>query len=271
MVQISREVNLNGCGAPARIANPWPGAVVTVVERTGSTMDDCLALGLRGMPSGTTVVAGFQERGRGRAPGRRWLSPGWESLLMTVLVRAGELAFPPSQLPLRVGLAVSRAVGDATGSEPAIRWPNDAMLAGRKVAGILTEMNSELDKVKYIIPGIGINVNNRASCLPEEVKLIATTLRDECGADVPVIDLVRNFLEEFDHWYEIFLKHGFPPVAIEWKKLNNTIGSRVKVYDGEIEIYGRATDIDEEGFLLIQSDAGQTIRILSGDVSLRNQ
>ena len=76
MVQIGREVNLNGRGASARIANPWPGAVVTVVERTGSTMDDCLALGLRGMPSGTAVVAGFQERGRGRAPGRRWLSPG---------------------------------------------------------------------------------------------------------------------------------------------------------------------------------------------------
>ena len=99
MVQIGREVNLNGSGASARIANPWPGAVVTVVERTGSTMDDCYALGLRGMPSGTAVVAGFQERGRGRAPGRRWLSPGWESLLMTVLVRAEELAFPAFPAP----------------------------------------------------------------------------------------------------------------------------------------------------------------------------
>ncbi len=75
MVQIVREVNLNIGGASASLASPWPGAAVKVVERTGSTMDDCLALGLRGMPSGTAVVAGDQERGRGRAPGRQWLSP----------------------------------------------------------------------------------------------------------------------------------------------------------------------------------------------------
>ena len=156
MVQIGREVNLSGDGTSARIANPWPGAEVTVVERTGSTMDDCLALGLRGMPSGTAVVAGFQERGRGRAPGRRWLSPAWESLLVTVLLRADELGFPPSQLPLRVGLAVSRAVEDATGAAPEIRWPNDALLGGRKVAGILCEAHGGL-----LLAGIGVNCRQR--------------------------------------------------------------------------------------------------------------
>jgi len=245
------------------------GKTVHCYKEVASTQDVADKLARSNASEGTVIIARSQVKGRGRK-GRPWVSEN-DGIYISMILRPSLKPVHVVQVPMVVGVALSRAIARTTGLKPGIKWPNDILINGKKVAGILTEMNSELDKVRYIIPGIGINVNNRASGLPENVKQIATTLRDECGTEVSVIDLVRNFLEEFDHWYDIFIKQGFLPIAAEWKKLNNTIGSRVKVYDGEIEIFGRAMDIDEEGFLLIQSDAGQTIRILSGDVSLRNQ
>ena len=170
-----------------------------------------------------------------------------------------------------VGIALAHAIKKTTGVMPGIKWPNDLLTGGKKIAGILTEMNSEMDKINYIITGIGINVNNQADSLPEDIKPIATSLREICRKDISIINLVRNLLEEFDYWYSTFIGKGFAPISAEWKKLNVTLGNRVKVYDGEIEIFGKAMNIDEEGFLIVLSDTGQSIRILSGDVSLRNQ
>ena len=245
------------------------GKSVLCYKEVTSTQDVADKLARGNSPEGTIVIARSQVKGRGRK-GRPWVSEN-DGIYISIILRPALKPVHVVQVPMVVGVALSRAIAATTSLNPGIKWPNDILIRGKKVAGILTEMNSELDKVKYIIPGIGINVNNRASDLPEEVRPIATTLRDECGREVVVVHLVRSFLQEFDRWYDIFLKQGFQPIASEWKKLNNTLGSRVKVYDGEIEIYGRAVDIDEEGFLLLQSDAGQTIRILSGDVSLRTQ
>jgi BirA family biotin operon repressor/biotin-[acetyl-CoA-carboxylase] ligase len=256
MVQISREVNLNASGASARIANPWPGAAVTVVERTGSTMDDCYALGLRGMPSGTAVVAGFQERGRGRAPGRRWLSPGWESLLMTVLVRAEELVFPASQLPLRVGLAVSRAVGEATGSEPDIRWPNDAMLAGRKVAGVLCESRGGL-----LLAGIGVNCLQRS--FPPEIADRAGSLLLATGREVQPLALcplvlarLREALGEADWRTEI-----------ERRLAGRGRRVRVEPIGSGAVVEGTVLGVDADGALLLRDDGGAIRRVAQGEIS----
>jgi BirA family transcriptional regulator, biotin operon repressor / biotin---[acetyl-CoA-carboxylase] ligase len=245
------------------------GKSVLVYKEVTSTQDLADKLARSGAAEGTVVVAQKQMNGRGRK-GRPWVSAS-DGIYISLILRPNLKPVYVVQVPMVIGIALSRAISKTTGLNTSIKWPNDILIQGKKVAGILTEMNSEMDKVNYIIPGIGINVNNRASGLPDEVRSIATTIRDEFGADISIVRLLRNFLEEMDEWYATFLKQGFPPIAEEWKRLNNTLGSRVKVYDGEIEIFGRAIDIDEEGFLLIQSDAGQTIRILSGDVSLRSQ
>jgi BirA family biotin operon repressor/biotin-[acetyl-CoA-carboxylase] ligase len=256
MVQIGCEVNLSSRGRRAPIASPWPSAAVTVIERTGSTMDDCLALGLRGEPSGTTVVAGFQERGRGRAPGRNWLSPPWESLLMTVLLRAAELDFPVSQLPLRVGLAVSRAVGEATGSEPGIRWPNDAMLAGRKVAGILCEAHGGL-----LVAGIGVNCLQRS--FPPEIAATAGSLLQATGCEVQplelcpvVLVLLREALGD-DGWR----------AGIERRLAGR--GSRVRVdpIGSGAAVEGTVLGVDADGALLLRDDAGAIRRVAQGEIS----
>jgi BirA family biotin operon repressor/biotin-[acetyl-CoA-carboxylase] ligase len=256
MVQKGREVNLNGGGACSHIANPWPGAVVTVVERTGSTMDDCFALGLRGMASGTAVVAGFQERGRGRAPGRHWLSPAWESLLMSVLVRAEELAFPASQLPLRVGLAVCRAVGEATGTAADIRWPNDALLAGRKVAGILCESRGGLLAV-----GIGVNCLQRS--FPPEIADRAGSLVLATGREVQPLALCPVVLARLR---ESLGEEGW---RAEIERRLDGRGRRVRVepIGSGAAVEGTVLGVDADGALLLRDDAGAIRRVAQGEIS----
>jgi BirA family biotin operon repressor/biotin-[acetyl-CoA-carboxylase] ligase len=256
MVQINREVNLNGSGASARIINPWPGAVVTVVERTGSTMDDCFELGLRGMPSGTAVVAGFQEHGRGRAPGRRWLSPGWESLLMTVLLRAEELDFAASQLPLRAGLAVSRAVGEATGSVPDIRWPNDAMLAGRKVAGVLCEARGGL-----LLAGIGINCLQRS--FPSEIAATAGSLLLATGREVQPLELCPVVLARLR---EVLGDEDWR-AGIEQRLAGRGARVRVEPIGSGTAVEGTVLGVDADGALLLRDDAGTIRRVAQGEIS----
>jgi BirA family biotin operon repressor/biotin-[acetyl-CoA-carboxylase] ligase len=256
MVQIGREVNLSGSRGRTRIANPWPGAAVTVIERTGSTMDDCLALGLHGEPSGTTVVAGFQERGRGRAPGRQWLSPPWESLLMTVLLRAAELDFPVSQLPLRVGLAVSRAVGDAAGVAVDIRWPNDAMVGGRKVAGILCEARGGL-----LLAGIGINCLQRS--FPPEIAATAGSLLLATGRTVGPLALCPVVLVRLRE----ALGDGDWRSAVERRLAGRGTRVRVEPIGAGAAMEGTVLGVDAEGALLLRDDGGAIRRAAHGEIS----
>jgi BirA family biotin operon repressor/biotin-[acetyl-CoA-carboxylase] ligase len=165
-----------------RIATPWEGAPVYLKERTHSTMDDALALARAGSPAGTTVVAGYQERGRGRAPGRVWLSGAWESLLATVVLRRADSP-PPSQLPLRAGLAASLAVEEAAGITVAIKRPNDILWEGRKLAGILCESRGDI-----LLVGIGVNCLQLS--FPPEIAQSACSLRQACGRDISPLELL---------------------------------------------------------------------------------
>jgi BirA family biotin operon repressor/biotin-[acetyl-CoA-carboxylase] ligase len=256
MVQNGREVNLSTGGASARIANPWPGAGVTVVGRTGSTMDDCLALGLRGMPSGTAVVAGFQEHGRGRAPGRHWLSPEGESLLMTVLLRAGELGFPARQLPLRVGLAVSRAIGDACGAAAGIRWPNDAVLAGRKVAGVLCEAHGGL-----LLAGIGVNCLQKG--FPPEIAGTAGSLLLATGREVRPLALCPLVLARL---HEALGDDGWR-VEVERRLEGRGEPTRVEPIGAGTAVEGTVLGVDGDGALLVRLDGGAIGRVFQGEIS----
>ena len=165
-----------------RIATPWEGAPVYLKERTGSTMDDALALARAGSPAGTTVVAGLQERGRGRAPGRLWVSGAWESLLATVILRRVD-APPPSEMPLRAGLAASLAIEEAAGITVAIKRPNDILWEGRKLAGVLCESRGDI-----LLVGIGVNCRQLA--FPPEIAQSACSLRQACGRDISPLALL---------------------------------------------------------------------------------
>ena len=165
-----------------RIATPWEGAPVYLKERTGSTMDDALALARAGSPAGTTVVVGFQERGRGRAPGRLWVSGAWESLLATVVLCRADSP-PLSQLPLRAGLAVSLAIEEAAGITVAIKRPNDILWEGRKLAGVLCESRGDI-----LLVGIGVNCLQLS--FPPEIAQSACSLHQASGRDISPLALL---------------------------------------------------------------------------------
>jgi BirA family biotin operon repressor/biotin-[acetyl-CoA-carboxylase] ligase len=244
------------------------GKHIVYREEVTSTQDVAEELAKRGAENGTVVISEAQTEGRGRM-GRNWVSPAGEGVYLSIILRPNLRPAQVLQIPLITAVAVSKAIERVTTLQPKVKWPNDITLGGRKVGGILTETSSEIDRVNYIVLGIGINVNTRSSLLPESIRGIATSLAEECGGFVSRVRFLQCLLAEFEKLYNEFLASGFGTIREEWKALDNTIGSRVKVSGGAEEIEGEALDIDREGFLLVRTKDGDVKRIISGDVSLR--
>ena len=226
-----------------------------------STMDEAARLGQQGAEEGTVVVAEVQTAGRGRQ-GRSWVSePG--NLLVSVLFRP-----EMSQLPfisIIGGIAAARAVRKTTGLDPRIKWPNDLMVQGRKVAGILAESSIAGDSVWYAVLGIGVNVNLDPA-QSEDIAALATSLNAAAGRDVPRDDLLRQLLHDLDALC-LQVKRGQSPVP-EWRDLLETTGRRVDAVSGPDTYSGTAEGVDETGALLLRLDDGRLVTLTAGDVTL---
>jgi len=236
-------------------------------EEVTSTQDEAGEAARRGVEEGVVVISERQTRGRGRK-GRSWASPPREGVYFSAVLRPNLRPSQIIQIPLIAGVAVCKAIRRVTPLEPRIKWPNDITIGGKKVAGILAEMSCDIDRVDHIVLGIGVNVNTQCSLLPEPTRGIATSLAEKCGEYVSRVRLVQCLLAEFDALYRTFLVSGFATLREEWKALDSTVGSWVKVSDAEEEMKGKALDIDGEGFLLVRKENGDVKRIISGDVSL---
>jgi len=236
-------------------------------EEVTSTQDEAGEAARRGAEEGVIVISERQTKGRGRK-GRLWASPPREGVYFSTILRPNLRPSQIIQIPLIAGVAVCKAIRRVTPLEPRIKWPNDITIGGKKVAGILAEMSCDIDRVDHIVLGIGVNVNTQCSLLPEPTRGIATSLAEKCGEYVSRVKLVRSLLAEFDALYRTFLLSGFATLRGEWKALDSTVGSWVKVTDGNEEMKGKALDIDGEGFLLVRKENGDVKRIISGDVSL---
>ena len=164
--------------------------------------------------------------------------------------------------------ALWRAIKTQTGIAAEIKWPNDILIQGRKVAGILTELSAELDHVKYVILGIGVDVNLSATEFPSELRKIATSLRIETGRMLDRAAVAASILGELDADYERICRGKFEQVADEWEEHCTTIGSNVAVRIGDRVIRGRAESLDSEGALLLRTQHGHLERIIGGDVTL---
>jgi BirA family biotin operon repressor/biotin-[acetyl-CoA-carboxylase] ligase len=236
-------------------------------EEVTSTQDEAGEVARKGAEEGVVVISERQTKGRGRK-GRLWSSPPREGVYFSSILRPNLKPNQIVQIPLIAGVAVCKAIRRVTPLEPRIKWPNDITIGGKKVAGILAEMSCDMDRVDHIVLGIGVNVNTRCSLLPEPTRGIATSLAENCGEYVSRVRLVQSILAEFDALYSAFLVSGFDALREEWKALDSTVGSWVKVSDAEGEIKGKALDIDGEGFLLVRKENGNVRRVISGDVSL---
>jgi BirA family biotin operon repressor/biotin-[acetyl-CoA-carboxylase] ligase len=233
-----------------------------------STQDIADKIARDGAEEGTCVIAEKQTSGRGRMS-RNWASPFKDGVYISIILRPNLKPLHIIQVPLIAGVALVKAIQKTVNLEPSIKWPNDIFISGRKVAGILTEVNCDIDTVHYIILGMGINVNTRKIALPKEVKDIATSLSHECGHEVSRVDFLQSLLSELEKVYTEFVSNGFENIGRQWMTYNNTIGSNISVKDGRNVFEGKAVRIDEDGFLIIQTEDGQTQRIISADVSLK--
>ncbi len=243
------------------------GRDIRVFEETTSTNDVVEKLARDGVREGVVVFAEAQTTGRGRL-GRRWLSPARKGLWFSVLLRPDLHPQETTQLTVAGATALARALAAQTGLNPEIKWPNDLLIRGRKVAGILTELSAELDRVKYVVLGIGVDVNQGAAEFSPELRKTTTSLRIEAGRLVSRPELAVAVLRELDADYSRVVAGEFTAVSDEWKQLCTTIGRDVAIRVGERQIRGRAESLGEDGALLLRTDHGHLERVIGGDVTL---
>ena len=232
------------------------GRRVLYYQTLPSTMDAAWEAARGGCPEGTLVLAEEQTVARGRFD-RPWLSPQG-SLSLSLVLRPASLCLP--SLPMVTSLAMAQAIEKATSLRPAIKWPNDIMLGGKKVCGLLIEAKAGLAVV-----GAGLNVNMAASAYPE-VAGTATSLSQELGRDVPLKEVLLAFLEEMERLYLACQKGK--AIHREWAARLETLGRRVAVKVNDHIEKGLAEDVDENGHLLLRRPDGSTVRLIAGEVTL---
>jgi BirA family biotin operon repressor/biotin-[acetyl-CoA-carboxylase] ligase len=173
-----------------------------------------------------------------------------------------------TQLTVATATALVRAIRSVTDLKPEIKWPNDILIGGKKVAGVLTELSAELDHVKYIILGIGVNVNLGAGEFPSELRKLATSLKIEAGRPISRPELAAAILRELDEDYARIGAGLFGTVADEWEASCSTLGREVVIRTGDHQIRGRAESLGEDGSLVLRTDHGRLERVTGGDVTL---
>jgi len=243
------------------------GCRLVCLRETESTNQVAFRMAEDGAPEGSVVIADAQSAGKGRL-GRVWLSPAGVNLYCSIVLRPPISPVAACQLTFLSVVAVARAIESCTELVPQIKWPNDILVSGKKVAGLLNEMNAETEKVNFVVLGIGVNLNMRHSQLGEGVRHPATSLLEEGGVPVDRTAFTRALLRELDALYERFLLEGEGPVRAEWLERSAIRGRRVRVSYGSRDFCGEVRGVDPFGALLVETPDGVLETVLSGDVTL---
>jgi BirA family transcriptional regulator, biotin operon repressor / biotin---[acetyl-CoA-carboxylase] ligase len=232
----------------------------------GSTNTEARRLAEKGAPEGTIVIAEEQTAGKGRK-GRDWVSPKQTGIYATLILRPTLPIEDTPLLTLLAAVATCEAIVTSTGIPPTIKWPNDILMNGKKVAGILTEVSSEVDRVEFALIGMGLNVNTPAEALPERMIFPASSLAAETGTPVKRTALLACWLEEIETEYAQLIAGNRNALLDHWKALSGIMGRRVRIQRVHDSISGTIEDIDSDGALLLITPDGESLRVLSGDVS----
>jgi BirA family transcriptional regulator, biotin operon repressor / biotin---[acetyl-CoA-carboxylase] ligase len=238
------------------------GKKIHYFDYLSSTMDLAMQLGMHDATSGTLVLAESQTKGRGRL-GREWFSPKYKGIYLSLILRPKILPGACPILTLMSAVSICEAIKEVIDLDVQIKWPNDVLIHNKKVAGILTEMNAEVDKVNFVVIGIGLNVNNDKKSLIAQ----ATSLKQEQGQEINRVVLLQELLRRIESNYLLLEEIGAQAIINKWRNFTLTLGTRVKVYYQHKHIEGQAIDIDADGSLLIRKDSGLVYRISSGDVT----
>jgi len=252
----------------ARLGTRFVGRQAELYETIDSTNTRAVQAAQEGAPDGTLILAEWQSQGRGRL-GRRWLAPTGSSLLLSLIFRPPLKPSQAQRMTMVCSLGAVAAIARVAGLQVQVKWPNDLLLEGKKLGGVLTELGmGEQRALAYVVVGMGINVNLDPTILGD-VLTPATSLQAVLGRPVSRLDLLAALLEEIEARYEK-LRAGWSPRE-EWRAHLATLGQHVEVKAGEELIQGTAEDIDEDGALLVRTPEGELRRILAGDVTLRGR
>ena len=245
----------------------WVGCEILYFDSIDSTNTKAQELAEKGYPSGTLVVADKQIAGKGRR-GRNWESPSGCGIFMTLMLKPDINPNNASMLTLVSALAVAKALADITGKDAKIKWPNDIVIDGRKVCGILTEMSAQFDYINNIVIGIGINVNNNS--FPEEISATASSLRLLSGGKkYRRAEIIEKIMEYFEKYYSIFLEtEDLSALVNEYDAMLVNMKKQVKVLDPKEPFEGKAMGITKNGELIVDTWESRKL-VSSGEVSVR--
>ena len=243
------------------------GSDIKYFTTTDSTNNQAKKLALDGAVDGTIVISEEQNGGRGRLS-RSFFCPKYKGIWFSVILRPDFLPQEAPKCTLLAAVAVTKAIYDVTGVKVGIKWPNDILYNGKKLVGILTEMSAEMERINYIVLGIGIDVNISVEETPEDIQDIMTSLSQITGKKVSRLELLNKLLYHLEQLYIMAQKQSFAPILDEWRKYSITLNQEIKVISGNDVTYGEAVDIDDDGALLVKIN-GQIKRVLAGDVSIR--
>ena len=249
------------------LATKWAGRALSYVPEIDSTNIYAGRLGNEGAPHGTMVVSDKQTAGKGRR-GRTWDSPAGENIYLSLLLRPEIAPDKASMLTLVMALAVAEGIREETGADPRIKWPNDIVLDGKKVCGILTEMHAEIGRIHHVVIGVGINVNG--SHFPKEIQETATSLFLQIGKKQNRAVLIVRIMERFEALYEQFADNGdLSGLLGDYNRLLVNVNRLVRVLDPKTAYEGVALGVNEKGELLVRTDDGRVHEVYSGEVSVR--
>ena len=241
------------------------GQSVVSFPETDSTNVQARRLAEDGALEGTVVVSDRQSAGRGRL-GRRWESPFGVNLYCSIILRPDIPVQQAPQLTFLSAVAVAETLNKLCDLSAEVKWPNDILVNGAKISGLLNEMSAETEQIHFVILGIGINLNMTADQFPDDLNYPATSALLETGKIVDRLKFLRTFLQCLDGYYSEFLQEGFAPIRRRWESLCDMMNLQVDVDQGSGTLRGKVVGLDPEGALRLQLDDGQVKRILAGDV-----
>lgn len=238
---------------------------IKILRQTISTNFTARELADSGAPEGTVVIADSQSAGKGRR-GRAWFSPAGLGIYFSIILRPQITPAEAAKTTLLMSVCVAETLESVAGLRARIKWPNDILVNGRKIAGILAELSTEMDSVNYLVVGLGVNVNIAANQFPDEIRGSATSVLIETGNQATRIRLLAEIMGKFERYYHHAHNDNFDAVMARWRSMSDIIGRNVTVETAAGKLAGTVIELDRDGALVLKDSKGYVKRILSGDI-----
>lgn len=245
------------------------GKQIFLISRVNSTNDWAKQLAETGAGEGTVTLAKRQTAARGRQ-GRKWASPAG-GLWLSIILRPRKKASEAARLTFTASLAVAEVLCEQYDLKAETKWPNDVLVNGRKICGVLAEMNTTNEHVNSVVLGVGINVNFERAILAKSLRASATSMESELGRKINLQDLFTALMRKMENTYEMFLKEGPAPLIERWKTYAGFLGKTVVVTESHETLTGTALDVDKDGALIVLLEGGTKKRICVGDIVNMNR